>query len=101
MSSDIDFVVDLDAIRSLLESNPVAAHLMQVGLQVETTAKRLCPVDTGRLRSSINTQIGTDADGLLAVIGTDVEYAPHVEYGTSRMAPRSFLRAALEQRGVG
>lgn len=99
--SDINFITDADAIRQLLESNPVAAHLAQVGLGVETTAKRLCPVDTGRLRSSINSQVGTDDQGLLAVVGTDVDYAPHVEFGTSKMAPQSFLRAALEQRGVG
>lgn len=38
------------------------------------------PVDTGRLRNSITHEI-RDA-GLSAVVGTNVYYAPHVEFGT-------------------
>ena len=48
------------------------------GGKAETYAKQLCPVDTGRLRNSItHKQEGTDTE----VIGTNVEYAPYVEFG--------------------
>lgn len=86
-----------DALRELFESpaGEVAKDLQRRALQVERAAKQLCPVDTGRLRSSITNQVGTDAEGLLAAVGTDVEYAPYVELGTSRMAAQPFLLPAL------
>ena len=55
-------------------------------------AKRFAPVRTGRLRDSI--RILEKGEGYVTV-GSDVEYAPHVEFGTYRMAPRSFLRPAI------
>lgn len=87
-----------DALRELFESpsGEVAKDLQRRALRVEGAAKRLCPVDTGRLRSSITNELGTDAEGLVAVIGTDVEYAPYVELGTNRMAAQPFLLPALE-----
>ena len=76
--------------------------LLSVAQDVEGRAKRFCPVDTGRLRSSITSELGKDADSVYAQVGTDVEYAPYVEYGTMRMVARSFLRRALDEvtRGV-
>jgi HK97 gp10 family phage protein len=59
-------------------------------------AKRMCPVDTGRLRSSITHEVGGDAEGMVARVGTNVEYAKYLEYGTSRMSARPFLRPALQ-----
>lgn len=64
----------------------------------ETYAKTACPVDTGTLKKSITHQM----DGSRAVvIGTNVEYAPYVEFGHhttsgSFVAPRAFLVPALE-----
>lgn len=87
-----------DALRELFESpdGEVARDLQRRALQVERAAIRNCPVDTGRLRSSITNEIGQDGEGLLAVIGTNVEYAPYVELGTSKMAAQPFLLPALE-----
>lgn len=62
------------------------------GLFGEGQAKIYCPVDTGRLRNSISH--ATEEDGM--VIGTNVEYAPYVELGTSRMDPQPFLAPAIE-----
>lgn len=74
---------------------PVAKDLVQRCIKVERTAKRLCPVDTGRLRASITHSLESDSRGLVGVVGTDVHYAPYVEFGTSRMAAQPFLRPAL------
>ena len=48
-------------------------------------------VRTGRLKNSISHAVD-DND---VYIGTNVEYAPYVELGTFRMAPRPFLRNAI------
>lgn len=50
------------------------------------------PVRTGRLRGSITSEY----DGNSAQVGTNVEYAPYVEYGTYKMSARPFLRPAVE-----
>lgn len=68
------------------------------GGKAESYAKKLCPVDTGRLRNSIT---HTQWDDHNEVIGTNVEYAPYVELGhhTStgrKVAPKPFLRPAAE-----
>lgn len=90
--------IDQAALAELLSSpsGEVARDLQRRALQVDRAAKQLCPVDTGRLRSSITNQLGTDGGGLLAVIGTNVEYAPYVELGTSKAPAQPFLLPALE-----
>lgn len=74
---------------------PVGREVLRRTIRVETAAKRLCPVDTGRLRSSITHEVAVDLDGLVARIGTNVEYAPYVEFGTSRATAQPFLVPAL------
>lgn len=66
-----------------------------VGLQAERHAKEECPVDTGRLRNSIS----HSASGNSAYIGTNVEYAPYVEMGTSRMSAKPYLKPAATEYG--
>lgn len=66
-----------------------------VGLQAERHAKEECPVDTGRLRNSIS----HSASGNSAYIGTNVEYAPYVEMGTSRMGAQPYLKPAATEHG--
>lgn len=87
--------------------------IVAVCMAVEREAVRMCPVDTGRLRGSITyrTKNSRDAvsgtakadDGIQTqpgkyegLIGTNVNYAAHVEYGTKRMAPRKFLRGGAD-----
>lgn len=86
------------ALTELFESpaGEVARDLQRRALQVDRAAKQNCPVDTGRLRSSITNELGQDSQGLVATIGTNVEYAPYVELGTSLMAAQPFLLPALE-----
>lgn len=54
-------------------------------------AKHRCPVDTGRLRSSITHQIVSDQ---LAKVGTNVHYGDDVEFGIGQRA-QPFLGPAL------
>ena len=72
-------------------------YLTRKAITTVRHAKRNAPVDTGRLRSSITHEVGGDPEGIVARVGTNVEYAPHLEYGTSRMKARPFLRPALQQ----
>ena len=57
-------------------------------------AEARVPVATGRLRDSLQIAADPEEDGTL--VGTDVEYAVYVEYGTSDTAAQPFLRPALE-----
>ena len=56
------------------------------------TAQRIVPVDTGRLRASINVK----REYLSKVIGTNVEYAQPVEYGTPYREGTRFMTKAFE-----
>lgn len=47
-------------------------------LLVQNEAKTICPVDSGRLRSSISYEVDNDN----GFIGTNTEYAPWIEMGT-------------------
>lgn len=80
-----------------------------IGGKAETYAKKKCPVGTpqstgikgyvgGTLRNSITHQ---QIDENTEVIGTNVEYAPYVEYGHrtrsgGHVAARPYLRPAAE-----
>lgn len=76
------------------------ADLLRFGLRIQNSAREFCPVDTGRLRSSIQAVPGRDTLGPYVEIGTNVEYAVHVEYGTKRAHAQPFLRPAFAE-GVG
>jgi hypothetical protein len=83
------------ALRDLLKSpsGPVAKDLMGRGRRVQTRAKQLSPVRTGRLRSSISVTPVT-VDGEFTVwVSSNVVYAPYAHRrGT---APASYLEEAL------
>ena len=66
----------------------------RIAYSVEAEAKRICPVDTGRLRASIHSmRIKKGA----YYVGTNVEYAPFVEYGTKKMRAQPYLRPAVRK----
>lgn len=89
--------------------------LLEAAITIENQAIYLSPVRTGRLRGSITYATRTrrsrvrfpakdeDAikpptDPLVAYVGTNVEYAEHVEYGTKRQKRQSFLRLGLDMK---
>lgn len=52
-------------------------------LIVEADAKKRCPVGkTGLLRNSISHRVEHEWQEYAGVVGTNVEYAPYVEFGT-------------------
>jgi HK97 gp10 family phage protein len=76
---------------------------------VEGQAKLLCTVDTGNLRASINHKVRTKGNEVIGKVGTNVEYAPYIEFGTGEQAenglgrkgwkgmkPQPFLRPAID-----
>lgn len=89
-------VLNHAAIAELLTGpdGPVAKDILRRTAKVEAAAKQNCPVDTGRLRSSISHELALDG-GIVGRVGTNVFYAPFVELGTSRMSAQPFLRPAL------
>lgn len=90
--STVSVEVNTAAVRELTRGRygPVARDLARRAERVTQEAKRLCPVSprgsgenrSGYLRSSIGWSIAADVLGLFADVGTEVEYALPVEYGT-------------------
>jgi len=52
---------------------------------------------TGRLRSSITHEVKTADDKHQGRVGTNVHYAPHLEFGTSKMPAHPWLIPAFKQ----
>lgn len=50
------------------------------------------------LKSSMQYQMNDEEEQLISAIGTDSEFAPSVEYGTSSMAARPFLHPVKEEQ---
>lgn len=90
------------ALRALLQgpNGPVVRDLSRRALRCESAAKRFCPVDHGRLRSSINWRLGRDARGYYADVGTNVSYALPVEFGTRPHVIRPRNAKALYWKGA-
>jgi Bacteriophage HK97-gp10, putative tail-component len=102
VADNVTVVMSRDWVEYVLDqAEPRLAKLM---IRCERRAKGYCPVDTGRLRSSISHRVArVSRDKLQGVVFTNVAYGRHVELGTSRRASRSFLRrGAIEtvQAGV-
>ena len=76
----------------------IGVALEEIGLLAENYAAKKCPVDTGNLRASVTHEV--DAGGNAVYIGTNVEYAPYVELGTSRQKAQPFLRPAASEHGA-
>jgi len=67
--------------------------LDDIGDIVQDRAKSYAPVKSGALRNSIRNE--TSELEQKAYIGSDLDYSVYIELGTRKMAPRSYLRTAL------
>jgi len=70
------------------------AEVAKAAHDIEAAAKAKTPVKTGTLMRSYHTVIASG--GLSATVGSNLTYAPHVEFGTRHMAARPHLRPAAE-----
>jgi HK97 gp10 family phage protein len=67
---------------------PLARGMLQQAKKVERKAKRLTPVDKGRLRASINSKVVFRGGLPIGRVGTNVKYAIYVHEGTGIYGPR-------------
>lgn len=98
-------LVGTDAVRRMFSPakarravTAIAQALLRGALRVEGDAKRNAPVRTGRLRASItHSALEVQGDLLQIRVGTNVTYAPFVEFGTGiRGAASPLERSARE-----
>jgi HK97 gp10 family phage protein len=100
----VQIIVKLDrknsnALRKIEElggnlRSAIRKALERSAMSVQSQAKLLAPVDTGRLRASIDRRI----EGRTAYVGTNLDYAPYVEYGTRYMRAQPYFEPALERK---
>jgi len=97
---NLDEFMDILAKRFPREFQSAAEVAMtKASIDVEGWAKQNAPVDTGRLRSSIASQVKTTFGEIQGVIGSNVVYAPYVEAPgpVRRTGRRPYLQPAVEE----
>ncbi|MBD5103483.1 MAG: HK97 gp10 family phage protein [Ruminococcaceae bacterium] len=111
---DVTFTSHLGEFNTEFDA-AVKKALEEMGIEAEAHAKEIITekgaVDTGRLRNSITWAVGGEKanasgysgtapkkDEPCVYIGTNVEYAPYIEFGSSRSkkGERPFIRPAVE-----
>lgn len=90
MGITVNVTDNSEAFKAAMKAG-VEAAMEAIGMQAERNVKLEAPVDTGRLRNSIT----HTASGDTAYVGTNVEYAPYVEYGTYKMAAQPYLKPGV------
>jgi HK97 gp10 family phage protein len=116
---DFKFTSNREEIEKEAEK-AIQRALEAIGLQAEGYAKMNCTVDTGLLRNSITHAVSGESfshdyksnngeksgqvSGTIGhtednsvFIGSNVEYAPFVEMGTSKMKAQPFLKPAITE----
>lgn len=84
-----------------LHGEPMLNGMRRATLLVQTSAKRLAPVDTGRLRSSITPEIREESRRVIGVVGSNVIYAPYMETGTRpHWPPEAALEVWAKRHGT-
>ena len=86
--------IEINGLQGLLEAAQkellleIDGACRDTALELEGNAKKDCPVDTGRLRASIQTE---KEDIAKYKVGTNVDYATAVHDGTRKQAAQPFL----------
>lgn len=102
VSMDFEITADnTDKIKEIAQQQLLRA-LEAVGLQAEADVKKTMAhyspkpiVDSGRLMNSISHSV--DESDNTAIVGTNVEYASYVEYGTSKTKAKPFLKPTIQE----
>lgn len=91
-------VTDFD--ESALLNDPETSRAVRQATETgKIRSEAITPIDTGRLVKSLETDYEMTPRGLTGRWGSDVDYAPHVEYGHvtssgSHVPAQPFLRSA-------
>lgn len=78
---EVKFIDNSKEVIEALNNQAIKA-LEECGLVAEGYAKLNAPVDTGALRNSISHKVVDEGKATTCYIGTNMEYAPYIEYGT-------------------
>lgn len=83
----------LKHIAAIENNTDEIAHeiVTNLGAIAQKAARNMVPVDTGALKQSLTLEVDTN----VATVGSSLEYAPYVEYGTVNQAPQPYLQPAL------
>lgn len=75
-------------LQQALSPASIRSELQIAGVEGVNEAKRLVKVDTGKLQSSIYSEVrGSDT----VALGAREDYGPYVEYGTSKQNAQPFI----------
>jgi hypothetical protein len=85
----VNLQINERGVRALLTDpdGAVAQDLLRRGRNVAYYARRFCPVNTGRLRASITTELVQYAGNIAVLVGTNVNYAMYQHEGTGIYGP--------------
>lgn len=92
---NVEITITHDRFPEIIAKLPNLAHDMvaKAAYEVEEISKQICPVRTGALKNSINTEFLEPA---LAAVGPNMDYSIYVEYGTYKMAAQPYMRPAAD-----
>ena len=98
MASDLEIKVVVDNTKLIQAAirDGIKDAITKACFDVEAEAKNTVPVDTGNLKNSIQADLD-NIESLEGEVGTGVEYAAYIEYGTSKMPARPYLTPAAEK----
>ena len=88
-----------EGLSSRLEAE-LPRTMARIGSRARDIAQGMAAVDTGRLRASVTESHGKDGSMLWTQIGTNVEYAPYVEFGTGRKGSAEYVDAHGERHAM-
>lgn len=74
--------VFLKHINTVASQEKILKAVKVATMNVQATAKHLCPVDTGNLRNRIHMSVKEDGGTVIGRVSNDTEYAMFVEFGT-------------------
>lgn len=96
----------LNNLPEKLEKKVIRAAVRKGAILVRNKAREKVPVKTGTLKKSIKIRSNRVANGIISFKigptndkkkGTDVFYGRFIEFGTSKMAAKPFMRPALDE----
>ena len=85
--------IEKDAKLNLTNQNAVDTGRLRMSLYTDVQSVKNYEVEIGTDLSKVGPKKRTKGPG----VGTNVEYAPYVEFGTYKMAARPFLRPAYHK----